>query len=582
MACLLEDDPNPDARAQALATARDQYRWDHSYLDPLPMLKIDRTGSHAGILEFLAASVEGELPPEERPDDTMPEERLAATAPGVAVIEADDLLERFGQGFLAGLFNRGDRLDDPSDYLKLIKGLPHPPNLAGAATYEADWDSDRAFAWQRLAGPNPVVIERPTEARWAALDGKLNLRDVHLAHVIGDRAPTVDEALQAGTLFVCDYAKLVEPTPIPCGSDDDHDKFLPAPIGVFWYDDELEELRPIAIRMGQSHEAHLVTADGSERWQAAKAQLAVADFNYHEMGTHLSLVHFVQEGIAVATFRSLPPAHPVTTLLRPHFKYLLYNNFAGRELLVEDGGFVQEILAGDLENGSLALVRRFYTDFHFDDLDLPAQLDQRNMTATEGLPVYPYRDDGLEVWAALQAWATAYVAAYYDDDDAVAKDVELDRWCGEMTHHSGAHLAGFPTKIADKATLASILTRLMFLAGPQHAAVNYPQAHSMLVVPNMPGAAYAKEPSNLMQMLPPSKPAHAQIEAIWLLTCYQYGRLGDYGGALTDTVVQEPLRALQKELDAIERRVDQRNQTERATYPYTYLKPSRIPNSTNI
>ena len=63
MACLLADDPNPDARAQGLAEARDQYRWDHVYLDPLPMLKIDHTGKHPGILEFLAASVEGDLPP---------------------------------------------------------------------------------------------------------------------------------------------------------------------------------------------------------------------------------------------------------------------------------------------------------------------------------------------------------------------------------------------------------------------------------------------------------------------------------------------------------------------------------------
>ena len=580
MACLLADDPNPDARAEGLAEARDQYRWDHVYLDPLPMLKIDHTGKHPGILEFLAASVEGDLPPAERPDDDMPEERLAATAPGVAVIEGDDLLERFGRGFLA-LFGR-DTFDDPSDYLELLKGLPKPPNLEGAASYEADWDSDRAFAWQRLAGPNPVVIERPTAQRWEAVNAKLALRDAHLAQALGEAAPTIAEALAAGTLFVCDYAALVEPTPIPCGSDKGRDKFLPAPIGAFVYDDDLGELRPVAIRLGQSHEAHLVIADGSERWQAAKAQLAAADFNYHEMGTHLSLVHFVQEGLAVATFRSLPAAHPVTTLLRPHYKYLLYNNFAGRELLVNPGGFVDKILAGDLENGSLALVRRFYTAFHFDDLDLPAALAKRNMTSPEGLPVYPYRDDGLQVWEALSTWARAYVDAYYDDDRAVATDVELDRWCREMTHEDAAHVAGFPTSIDDRATLADVLTRLMFLAGPQHAAVNYPQARSMLVVPNMPGAAWAKEPQTLMDMLPGDAPAHSQVEAIWLLTCYQYGRLGDYGDALSDAVVQQPLRALQKELDAIERAVDQRNATVRSTYPYTYLKPSRIPNSTNI
>ena len=71
-------------------------------------------------------------------------------------------------------------------------------------------------------------------------------------------------------------------------------------------------------------------------------------------------------------------------------------------------------------------------------------------------------------------------------------------------------------------------------------------------------------------------------EIIWTLTCYQYGRLGQYGSAITDLTVQGPLAAFQAELEAIEAKVAERNRTERASAPYLYLAPSRIPNSTNI
>jgi arachidonate 15-lipoxygenase len=269
-------------------------------------------------------------------------------------------------------------------------------------------------------------------------------------------------------------------------------------------------------------------------------------------------------------------------LLRPHFKYLLYNNFAGRELLVQPGGFVERILAGELAAGSLEIVKRAYRAFHFDDLHVPSALARRNLVSRTGLPVFPYRDDGLEIWSAIDTWTRAFVPAWYDSDEAVATDVELQRWCRELTSADGAHLAGFPEAFTDRSTLADALTRLVFLAGPQHAAVNYPQNRSMLVIPNMPGAAWAAEPGHLQDMLPPDAAAHAQVEAIWLLTCYQYGRLGDYGSALPDARVQEPLRAFQAHLQTLEQRFVERDRTERERWPWPYLRPSRIPNSTNI
>lgn len=571
MACLLEDDPYPDARAQALRRARSHYVWDHSYLRPLPLLKIPRKPKMPSILEFFRGTFL-ELPPDERPKDGVAERRLAATAPGVLHIELDRLITRFNGAFR-----------DPQDYLSLIQGLEDPPHLAGGANFAASWDSDFAFAWQRLAGPNPVVVERPGFDRFRELNERLGLQDEHLVLALGEGAPTLEAAMEHGRLLFCDYGILCDPAPIPCGSLRGADKHLIAPILALVWDDRRDEPVPVAIRLGQTCLEPLRIRENSERWRVAKALVSIADFNHHEMGTHLALTHFLQEGMAVATYRTLPPQHPVAALLAPHFEYLLFNNFAGRELLVQPGGYVETILAGDREEGSLALVQRFYERFHFDDLDLPASLVRRGVMSAMGLPTFPYRDDGLQLWAAIDTWVRAYVTAYYASDERVALDVELQRWANEMTSPEGAHLRGFPEGFDSIDALARALTRIVFLAGPHHAAVNYAQYASMMVVPNMAGASWCEAPDRLIDLLPPMKAAHAQVQAMWTLTCFQHGQLGQYGGALRDQQIQEPLRIFQEHLAAIEARIQSANQQGiRKRAPYTYLLPSRVPNSTNV
>ncbi|MCA9493720.1 MAG: hypothetical protein KC621_27495 [Myxococcales bacterium] len=570
MALLPQDDPNQAARAAGLTEAKDEYRWDHEYLAPLPMLSIPRLVKHDGIEEFLLAGLT-ELPPLERPDDDMPAERLEATTPGLITARFDE-----------GLFPGDARYTEVTDYLKLLRGLGQSHNVAGSRSYEEDWDSDAAFAWQRIAGPNPMTIERPDAARWAKVQARLGLTDEVVRRGTGDASATVEGLLSSGRLLVSDYAMIVDPEPLPMGTTQGVTKRLPAPIGVFTWDDARNQLLPIAIRRGQTREAPLVGRDGSAAWSIAKAELAAADFDWHEMGVHLMGVHFLMEGIIVAARRSLPAIHPVMTLLAPHFKYHLLNNFAGRELLVEPGGYVEQILAGDLAKGSLGLVKRAYERFHFDDLDVPKALAARNLVNRSGLPIFPYRDDGMHLWSIIDTWSRSYVAAYYRDDTAVAKDVDLERWCRETTSADGAHLAGFPERLETRDALASTLTRLIFLAGPQHAAVNYAQQASMTVVPNMPGAAWSDDPSTLLEMLPPVKTAHTQVEAIWLLTCYQYGRLGQYKRALTDPQVHAPLQTFQAQLREAETLFIGRDTTDRAGRAYPYLRPSRVPNSANI
>jgi arachidonate 15-lipoxygenase len=572
MPSLLADDPNPTERSKALTKARDAYGWDHEYLAPLPMLHlINRPAKNLemGILDFLRGTFEA-IPAQERPDDGMTIERLEATTPGVLTLQLDELEKRFG------------RLTDPMDYEGLTAHLHTPPHLAGNASYGANWDDDATFAWQRLAGPNPMSLERPDDAGFATIQAKLQLTDAHVQNVLGDTTATVDGARRAGLLSLTDYWMLNTPGPLPCSVKDGRQTSLPAPVGAFVWHPTRKVLLPAAIRLGQDATAPLATPSTDGSWAVAKAMYSVADFHYHEMVVHLMGVHFLQEGIAVATHRSLPPQHPVYALLVPHLRYLLFNNFAGREFLVEEHGYVDKIMSADLVHGSLELVKRGYTHFHFDHLDVPLAIGKRGMMSQTGLPDFPYRDDALLIWAAIDTWTRSYIAAYYRDDAAVANDTELHRWCTEMVGQDGARLNGFPEQFTCTDRLANALSRLIFLASAQHSAVNFSQQASMSIVPNMPGACFDSSARTLMDMLPPLATAHTQVEAIWLLTCFKYGTLGQYGGDLTDDCILRPMNTFHQHLSIAERTIHQRNLVERKGREYCYLQPSRIPNSSNI
>jgi Lipoxygenase len=45
---------------------------------------------------------------------------------------------------------------------------------------------------------------------------------------------------------------------------------------------------------------------------------------------------------------------------------------------------------------------------------------------------YPYAEDGLLIWEAIDAWVGEYLSLYYKDDAAVAGDPEINAWWEEI------------------------------------------------------------------------------------------------------------------------------------------------------
>jgi arachidonate 15-lipoxygenase len=135
-------------------------------------------------------------------------------------------------------------------------------------------------------------------------------------------------------------------------------------------------------------------------WQSAKTTVQVADFNYHEMFVHLGRTHLMSEAFAMATQRQLAVAHPLSRLLSPHLEGAMFINDAATLIIMAPLTTGDVILAAPIETLQRDCGRdRLAYDFY--DNMLPNDLRARGVDNTDELPDYPYRDDALLIWNAI-------------------------------------------------------------------------------------------------------------------------------------------------------------------------------------
>jgi arachidonate 15-lipoxygenase len=256
---------------------------------------------------------------------------------------------------------------------------------------------------------------------------------------------------------------------------------------------------------------------------------------------------------------------------------------------------------------AFGVLREAYDKWDLLEMSFPNDLTTRRVDDERALPHYPYRDDGKEMWGAVHKWMDAFVRAVYPAplDETIAGDVELQAWAAECADQStGGRVKGMPERINDAKTLVDVLTSIVFLAGPGHAAINYSQYDYMSYVPNMPLGVYAdielladqREPithQQLLTLLPNFDQSAAQLEIVFSLSAYKFDRLGQYDRTFEDfycekfaDVFQDNAAALlayeafQADLRAVEATIDKRNESR--FLKYLHMKPSNVTNSMSI
>lgn len=510
--------------------------------------------------------------------DTLPKLKafLEDVIKSVAETITEDALVDLVQ-FIIQLGTVSGRPSSVEDYNQLFQLIPLPP-------VSGNFRDDAVFAAMRVAGPNPLMIERVK-----ALDVRLPITEEQYQSVMGTQ-DSLDAAIADGRLYLADYSVFDGALN---GSFPAAQKFSYAPLALFAIPPGGQSLKPVAIQCAPQPGADnpiFLPQDG-DNWLIAKTIVQIADANFHEAVSHLGRTHLFVEPFVIATHNQFSPTHPLFILLTPHFVGTLAINDAAQSNLIAAGGFVDKLLSGSIDQSRVFAVKGAQSYLlNVNTSTLPQTLAQRGVDDSSALPDYPYRDDALLLWGAIHQWIENYMSRYYTSDAAVQGDTQLQNWVAELVAHDGARLnnIGAGNRISTRAQLVELVTTVCFTASAQHAAVNYPQGTLMTYAPAMPLAGYAPSPvtqegssvGDYLKLLPPLEAAELQMEILYLLGSVYFTRLGDYGdNYFTDPVIQNYLVQFQQELSKIEEEIKQRNQTRT---PYEFLLPSKIPQSINI
>ncbi|XP_054777130.1 lipoxygenase 3, chloroplastic-like [Prosopis cineraria] len=356
---------------------------------------------------------------------------------------------------------------------------------------------DEELGRQTLAGINPLSIKRlQTFPPKTDLDPSLYgpqdsaLKDEHILPFL--HGMSVQEALDENKLFILDYHDAY--IPFLKGINAQEDRKAYATRTVFFLT-RLGTLKSIAIELSlpQGYPNHLSKqvltppedSNSYWLWQLGKAHVCSNDSGVHQLVQHWLRTHACMEPFIIAAHRQLNVMHPIFKLLKPHMKDTLQINALARESLINAGGIIES----DFSCGKYCnhIVSAAYKDWWRLDMEaLPNDLIRRGLaepdqTKPYGLKLliedYPYANDGLPIWFAIEKWVRTYVTYYYRDGLMVQSDYELQAWYSEVInvgHADHKHASWWP-KLSTPSDLISVLTTLIWIASVQHSAVNFGQ-----------------------------------------------------------------------------------------------------------
>ncbi|APZ96585.1 lipoxygenase family protein [Fuerstiella marisgermanici] len=508
----------------------------------------------------------------------------------------DELVAEVEQvaNLVSGVF--GGQLTSPQGLLDISNMFTHIPTPISVEHYV----DDTYFGRQRLAGANPLVIKRVQKIEDLK---ETAFKDEHIVEVIGVKLePAIDE----GRIFICDYEILADFTElsgmglssaipeinpiIPAAV-----KYFEAPIALFYWEGSGTngQMRPVGIQIERRVNADVITPKHPKLWPIAKLAVQSADAQIHELDSHAMRCHFVLEAVKVAAERTFHTDHPVLILLRPHLRMLLAINDQVDAFLFNEGDNIDQLLAPPLVEGShgiLEVARRSYDFKVLADWDEEVRTRQMSKDDDDAQDVnvdYPYRDDGKLLWDAITNFTLAYVEHYYQDDQLIIDDIELQNFTSEL---SGEGRIDGVDRIQDIKSLAKMLTRIIWSSGPLHAALNFSQWDHFGFVANAPFSMFQEFPTGdnphfpFDNFLPNLHASFRQTGLMYALSSLKYDILGYYEPKDFDTDndpdLEEIIHEFQCALGQINAEIFRRN-LDRAV-PYPYLMPIHVPNSTSV
>lgn len=231
---------------------------------------------------------------------------------------------------------------------------------------------------------------------------------------------------------------------------------------------------------------------------------------------------------------------------------------------------------------------------------------------------YPFAVDGLEIWDAIKTWVHEYVHCYYEHDDTVKQDQELQAWWKELVEVGHGDLKDKPWwyKMQSRKDLIETCTIVIWTSSALHAAVNFGQfpyggyivnrpTLSRRLLPEEGTPEYEELKTNpekaFLKTITPKLQTLVDLSVIEILSRHAsdevYLGTRDNPNWTSDAKPLEAFKRFGKKLTEIEEKLVKRNKTETlrnrvgpVNMPYTLLHPTSeegltnrgIPNSISI
>uniref|UniRef100_A0A3B3VLV6 Arachidonate epidermal lipoxygenase 3 n=1 Tax=Poecilia latipinna TaxID=48699 RepID=A0A3B3VLV6_9TELE len=431
-----------------------------------------------------------------------------------------------------------------------------------------NWKEDSFFGYQFLNGVNPMMIQR-----CVTLPENFQVTD---EMVFKDGKQSLTDEMKKGNIFLCDYKML---DGVKANIIDGKQQYLAAPLVLLHKTDD--KLMPIAIQLKQipaEDNPVFFPTDSEWDWLLAKTFVKNADFNMHELSSHLLRTHLLAEVFTVALLRQIPMMHPLYKVLLIISWNVFTQSFSCLTLFASSGG-----------EGMFTILRKALSSMTYRSLCLPDDISDRGL---EDVPNFFYRDDGLKLWDVIHSFVKGTLQYYYQSDQMVQEDQALQKWIGDIYSYGflSEKNTGIPKRFDTVGELVKFVTMVIFTCSAQHSAVNAGQYDFIGWMPNCPATLERPPPSKkgeatektLLDTLPSSDITVQSMAAVWLLSKESTDSfLGNYPEQrFIEDVPLKNIKVFKEQLNELSLQIKARNKA--LELAYTYLDPEVVENSVSV
>ncbi|KAM6174575.1 LOW QUALITY PROTEIN: polyunsaturated fatty acid (12S)/(13S)-lipoxygenase, epidermal-type-like [Erethizon dorsatum] len=438
------------------------------------------------------------------------------------------------------------------------------------------WKDDALFGYQFLKGANPMLLRR-SKSLPARLLLPPGMEDLHTQ---------LEKELQAGSPFEANFSLLdgVKPNVIF------KQQYVAAPLVMLELQPDGRLLPIYLFPLQPPQHRHpppllFLPSDPPIARLLAKTWVHSSDFQLHQLQSHLLRGHLVAEVISVATMRSLPSLHPIYKFLISHFHYTMEMNTLSRSSLVSEFG-IFDLVVSTGSGGHVDILQRAIACLTYRSFCPPDDLADRGLLDVKSSL---YGQDALRLWGVISRYVNGMVGLFYESDEAVKRDSELQACGREVTEVGlqGAQDRGFPLCLESRAQLCHFVTMCIFTCTGQHASTHLSHLDCYLWIPDGSCTMWKPPPTSkdvtekdIVASLPNLQQAHMQKTFINFLGRHRPAMVSlgqhteEYFLGLGPQAV---LKQFWEELTTMDKEIEVWN--ARLDLPYEYLQPSKVENN---